>query len=224
MKRILDFFLHEWKKETFDRKPLLLRGARQVGKTFAARKLGKSFKNFVEVNLESDGAAKRIIEQDLDPKRIVFQLSQYLEKDIIPGSTLLFIDEIQAAPKAITALRYFYEILPELHVIAAGSLLDFAIEQVGMPVGRVSSFYMYPMSFLEFLVALGHAKWAQAILTHDMHESMLEPIHDKLLHLVGMYLAIGGMPASVNAWVKTQTPRHVKKVHADLLDSYQRIY
>jgi len=136
--------------------------------------------------------------------------------------TLLFIDEIQAVPKAIITLRYFYEIMPELHVIAAGSLLDFAIEQVGMPVGRISSLYMYPMSFLEFLVALGHNRWAQTILQHDLREPLLEPLHDNLLNLVGTYLAIGGMPAAVNAWVKTQTPRTVKKTHSDLLDSYQQ--
>jgi uncharacterized protein len=222
MKRIIDFFLQEWKNEQLARKPLLLRGARQVGKTHAARNLGKSFENFIEINLESDEAARKIVAQDLDPKRIIFQLSQHLQKDIVPGSTLLFIDEIQAVPKAITALRYFYEIVPELHVIAAGSLLDFAIEQVGMPVGRISSLYMYPMSFLEFLVALGHERWAQAILNHDLREPLLEPVHDKLLNLVGTYLAIGGMPAAVNAWVQTQTPRNAKKVHSDLLDSYQQ--
>ncbi|MFA6527233.1 MAG: AAA family ATPase, partial [Candidatus Babeliales bacterium] len=222
MKRFIDFFLLEWKNEQFNRKPLLLRGARQVGKTHAARNLGKEFTSFVEINLESDEAARKIVAQDLDPKRIVFQLSQHLQKDIIPGSTLLFIDEIQTVPKAIIALRYFYELMPELHVIAAGSLLDFAIEQVGMPVGRISSLYMYPMSFLEFLVALGHERWAQAIIKHDAHEPLLEPVHDKLMDLVGTYLAIGGMPAAVYAWVQTQTPRQVRKIHADLLDSYQQ--
>jgi len=222
MKRIVDFFLLEWKNEQYDRKPLLLRGARQVGKTHAARALGKTFTSFVEVNLETDEDVRKIITQDLDPKRVIFQLSQYLKKDIIPGSTLLFIDEIQVVPKALTLLRYFYEIIPELHVIAAGSLLDFAIEQVGMPVGRISSLYMYPLSFLEFLVALGHERWAQLIVEHDIREPLLEPVHEKLLDLVGSYLAIGGMPAAVNAWVETQTPRRVKKVHSDLLDSYQQ--
>src|SRR3989304_6480040 len=100
MKRMIDFFLQEWKSELYNRKPLLLRGARQVGKTHAARNLGKTFKNFVEVNLEFHEDARKIIEQDYDPKRIIFQLSEHLKVDIIPGSTLLFIDEIQAAPKA----------------------------------------------------------------------------------------------------------------------------
>lgn len=222
MKRIIDFFLLEWKNEQYDRKPLLLRGARQVGKTHAARALGKKFPHFVEVNLESDEGARKIIAQDLDPKRIIFQLSQHLQQDIIPDSTLLFIDEIQIVPTAITALRYFYELVPELHVIAAGSLLDFAIEQVGMPVGRISSLYMYPLSFFEFMVALGHEKWAKAVLNQTPGEPLFEPLHTNLLNLVGTYLAIGGMPAAVNAWVETQTPRTVKRVHADLLDSYEQ--
>lgn len=222
MKRIIDFFLLEWKNEQYDRKPLLLRGARQVGKTHAARVLGKKFPHFVEVNLESDEGARKIIAQDLDPKRIIFQLSQHLQQDIIPGSTLLFIDEIQVVPPAITTLRYFYEIMPELHVIAAGSLLDFAVEQVGMPVGRVSSLYMYPVSFFEFLVATGHEMWAQAILENDPNNPLLEPVHDKLLDLVGVYLAIGGMPAAVNAWIETNTPRTVRRIHSDLLASYEQ--
>ncbi|MBS1987980.1 ATP-binding protein [Candidatus Dependentiae bacterium] len=222
MKRIIDFFLQEWKNEAFNRKPLLLRGARQVGKTHAARNLGASFKQFVEINLESDENARKILSQDLDPKRMVFQLSEYLGKEIIPGSTLLFIDEIQIVPQAIIALRYFYEIMPELHVIAAGSLLDFAIEQVGMPVGRISSLYMYPMSFFEFVVALGHERWAQTILEHNPTDPLFDGLHDKLLALVGTYLALGGMPAAVNTWMQTQTSRSVKKVHSDLLDSYQQ--
>jgi len=222
MKRMIDYFLLEWKNEQYDRKPLLLRGARQVGKTHAARNLGKTFQHFVEINLESDEHARNIFTQDLDPKRIVFQLSEYLKQDIIPGSTLLFVDEIQIVPKAVIALRYFYETMPELHVIAAGSLLDFAIEQVGMPVGRISGLYMYPMSFLEFLVALGHERWVQTILKHDLHEPLFDSLHTTLLSLVGTYLAIGGMPAAVNAWVKTQTSRNVKKIHSDLLDSYEQ--
>jgi uncharacterized protein len=222
MKRLIDFFLLEWKHDAFARKPLLLRGARQVGKTYAARTLGKTFTNFIEINLETDEGARAIIAKDLDVKRIVFQLSQYLHKDIIPGSTLLFFDEIQIVPQAITALRYFYELMPELHVIAAGSLLDFAVEHVGMPVGRVSSLYMYPLSFIEFCVALGNEKWAQAILNHDARQPFLEPVHDKLLYLIGTYLALGGMPGAVYAWVQTQDPRQVKRVHADLLESYQQ--
>lgn len=221
MKRTIDYFLLEW-KERPGRKPLLLRGARQVGKTHAIRELGKTFANFVEINLELNEGARNIIEKDLDPHRIVRQLSELLQTKITPGTTLLFFDEIQQVPKAITALRYFYEIMPELHVAAAGSLLDFAIEQVGMPVGRVSSLCMYPLSFFEFLVALGHQEWARLITQHTATDPISDPVHEKLLNILGAYLAIGGMPEAVNEWVKTTTSWSSKKVHADLLYAYQQ--
>src|SRR5579871_1327107 len=145
MKRIIDYYLRNWRNDRY-RKPLLLRGARQVGKTHAVRTLGATFPDFFEINLENQPIAQTIFEKDLQPDRIIRELSALMLKSITPGKTLLFIDEIQAAPQAILALRYFYEQMPELHVIAAGSLLDFAIEHVGMPVGRVDSFYMKPLS------------------------------------------------------------------------------
>lgn len=221
MKRIIDYFLQEWKTRTH-RKPLLLRGARQVGKTHAVRVLGQSFPLFIEVNLESNEAARKIIEEDLDAHRILRQLSELLQKDIIPGTTLLFFDEIQSIPKAITALRYFYEMIPELHVVAAGSLLDFALEQVGIPVGRVSSLYMYPLSFIEFLVACENRKWAEAIIKLSLEKPLSQALHDKLINTVGEYLAIGGMPEAVNEWVRTKASRTVKIVHSDLIQNYQQ--
>jgi hypothetical protein len=222
MKRTIDYFLLEWKNRQ-NHKPLLLRGARQVGKTHAVRELGKKFTNFVEVNLELNETARNIILKDLDPNRIIRHLSEILQTPIVPGKTLLFFDEIQNTPSAIIALRYFYELIPELHVIAAGSLLDFAIEQVGIPVGRVSSLYMYPMSFLEFLVALGNDVWAKLILEHKTNnEPFSEPLHEKLLGVVGEYLAIGGMPEAVKEWVKTKQSRESKIVHSDLLFNYQQ--
>ncbi len=217
MKRIIDYFLLDWKNRA-GRKPLLVRGARQVGKTHAVRKLGELFPNFIEINLEANEAARKIIEKDLDIERIIFQLSELLQKKIEPNSTLLFLDEIQTVPKAIIALRYFYEHMPELHVIAAGSLLEFAIEQVGVPVGRVSTLYMYPLSFLEFLIALGHEDWAKAIMSSSISDSL----HEKLLNVLGTYLAIGGMPAAINEWMKTKISRRVKGVHSDLIYSYEQ--
>lgn len=197
MKRLIDSFLFNWKDKP-QRKPLLLRGARQVGKTYAVRTLGETFPHFLEVNLEANIGARQIVEKDLDPHRIMLQLSELFNVDIIPGKTLLFFDEIQTAPQTITGLRYFYELVPELHLIAAGSLLDFGIEQVDMPVGRGSSLYMYPLSLLEFLVALGHGRWAQMIVVHKGLEPLQDVVHEKLLNVVGEYIAIGGMPEAVN--------------------------
>ena len=216
MKRIVDHLLREWKNES-ERKPLLLRGARQVGKTHAVRELGTSFSHFVEVNLETNGDARKIFEKDLNIERIVQQLSELLDTDLRPGSTLLFLDEVQHVPQTVIALRYFYELMPELHVIAAGSLIDFAIEKVGSPVGRITQLYMYPLSFFEFLVALGHERWARSIMSQP---PVFEQLHEKLIEILGIYLAIGGMPAAVNAWRKNNLSREVKKVHSDLLNTY----
>lgn len=221
MKRIIDHFLLEW-KDSSNRKPLLLRGARQVGKTHTVRELGKQFPHFIEINLEINVAARAIFEKDPDAQRIVRQLAELVQEKIVPGSTLLFLDEIQQVPQAITALRYFYELMPELHVIAAGSLLDFAIQQVGVPVGRISFMYMYPLSFFEFLVALNYEGWARALLNSSLREPLVQPVHEKLLELVGAYLAIGGMPEAVNEWLKTKVSWDAKKVHADLLASYEQ--
>lgn len=222
MKRIIDYYLLEWKNK-IGKKPLLLGGARQVGKTHAVRQLGKSFPNFIEINLESNESARKIIAKDLDIERIILQLSELLQKRIEPDSTLLFFDEIQNVPKAIIALRYFYEHMPNLHVIAAGSLLDFAIEQVGIPVGRVSTLYMYPLSFLEFLVALGHCEWAKIIINSNfLSRGINEPLHEQLLSILGIYLAIGGMPAAINEWIRTKASREVKAIHSDLIYTYEQ--
>src|SRR5271170_1517861 len=147
MKRLIDYHLVKWKQSSF-RQPLLLRGARQVGKTYAVRQLATHFSSYVEINFELHQKARALFDHDLNPHRILKEITIITGQQIIPGQTLLFFDEIQTIPIAITALRYFYEMVPDLHVIAAGSLLDFAIEQVGVPVGRVQFFYMYPFSFI----------------------------------------------------------------------------
>lgn len=221
MKRFIDKELSDWKDVKL-RRPLLLRGARQVGKTYAVRQLGKQFASFIEINLESQPDARIIFEKDLDAQRIVRDLSLFTRKQIIPGQTLLFIDEIQATPSAITALRYFYENIPELHVIAAGSLLDFAVENVGIPVGRVESLYVYPMSFLEFLLSTENDLLVQEILSHQVEEPISEPVHNKILSILGEYLAIGGMPGVVECWKETKDPSRCFALHHSLIDTYRQ--
>jgi len=220
-KRIIDFHLDKWKIDPY-RKPLLLRGARQVGKTYAVRRLGQGFKHFVEVNFEQLKEAVSIFEKDLVPERLILALSLLMKVPIVPGETLLFFDEIQEAPRAILALRYFYEAIPGLHVIAAGSLLEFAIEKVGVPVGRISMLYMYPMSFVEYLVATGDVLIAKEILGHPTGVAMEEPIHTTILGKVGEYLSIGGMPEAVVRWVQTKDPASALHVLQQIAATYRQ--
>lgn len=200
MKRLVFIDLLAWRKSLI-RTPLLLRGARQVGKTHTVRELGKTFHNFVEINFEKTPDLIKLFEHDLDPIRITRELSILVNQKIEPGKTLLFLDEIQEAPRAIIALRYFYEEIPSLHVIAAGSLVDFAVEQVGIPVGRVSFLYMYPMSFMEYLHAKGFQDLAIEILNHHSSIPINEAIHKKAIRLLGEYIAIGGMPQALHQWI-----------------------
>lgn len=220
MKRIIDYYLLQWKTDRM-RQPLLLRGARQIGKTYAVRQLGKTYESFVEINLEFEEAAHVVFEKNLDPQEIIIKLSAIVKKPIIPGKTLLFIDEIQVMPRAIIALRYFYENMPELHVIAAGSLLDFAIQQVGIPVGRVEALYMQPVSFIEFL-AQSHPIALQLILKHSPEKRIEEPLHTICLELLARYLVIGGMPQAIQEWIDYQQPLNIAKVHARILNAYNQ--
>ncbi len=220
-KRIIDFHLDRWKTDPF-RKPLLLRGARQVGKTYAVRRLGQQFKSFVEVNFERLEGAVLLFEKDLSPEKLILSLSLLLKIPIIPGETLLFFDEVQEAPRAILALRYFYEEMPNLHLIAAGSLLEFAIAKVGVPVGRISMLYMYPLSFLEYLVATGQNLIAKEILAHPIGIPMQEVIHLKILDLVGEYLSIGGMPEAVARWVQIKDPASALHVLHEIAATYRQ--
>lgn len=221
MKRFIDHYLLEWSQEQ-GRKPLLLRGARQVGKTYAVRQLGKQFDNFVEFNLELTPSVRELFKESLDPKRIVNEIFYMFKQEVIPGKTLLFFDEVQAEPQAIIALRYFYEMMPELHVIAAGSLLDFAIEQVGVPVGRVEFLYVYPLSFIEFLGAMGEKNLFNALTTHDPKIEISKVAHKRLLKLITEYLAIGGMPEVVNIWATKQDVKKCFKIQQTLVNAYRQ--
>lgn len=221
MKRIADNLLAEWRFSR-DRKPLIVRGARQVGKTTSIRQFGQTFEAFVEINFEELPRLSQLFAEDLNVKRILRDLQLELGIDIIPGKTLLFFDEIQMCPQAIVSLRYFYEKLPELHIIAAGSLLDFAIEKIGLPVGRVSFLYIHPMCFIEFLWALGNQPLADAIIQKQADDPFNPAIHDTAIKLLGEYLAIGGMPAAVAAWQATNNYRECVAIHQDILAAYRQ--
>lgn len=221
MKRIIDYYLDQWRLD-LKHKPLLIRGARQIGKTYSIRQLGKKFKHYVEINFEKTPQAKEIFVQDLEPQRIIKELSLFSGKQITPNDTLLFLDEIQEAPQAIAALRYFYENSPQLHVIAAGSLIDFALEHISIPVGRISFLYMHPISFLEFLRALDQKLLITEILEHTPDLPLSEPVHQKLLNYLGDYIAVGGMPEAVQHWIETQKISGCKKIHQEIISTYQQ--
>ncbi len=198
MKRDIEQALSSWKKEK-NRRPLLVRGARQVGKSYSIIKFGQNeFDTLVEINFELKPQFKTCF-NTLEPRTIIETLSTLTKSDIIPGKTLLFLDEIQECPQAISALRYFYEQMPELHVIAAGSLLEFTMsrENFKMPVGRVQYLYMKPLSFLEFLDAIGENRSRKIIeaLAWDSLPSLA--VHQHFLSLIKQYYIVGGMPAVV---------------------------
>lgn len=219
--RAIDKYLLEWKNEK-RHKPLLLRGARQVGKSSAVRQLGKAFTHFVEVNFERDREIMSIFAGNLKPQDIASRLSVFYGSPIIPGKTLLFLDEIQACPEAIHSLWFFYEDYPELHVIAAGSLLEFALKKMSsFGVGRVRSLFMYPMSFDEFLVATGHTGWADAKQSASPDNPLFEALHGKLVETFRSYLMVGGMPEAVTQWVETGDYLKCQQVQDDIMLAYE---
>jgi len=218
--RNIDDDLLSWAKEA-NRKPLLLRGARQVGKSSAVRHLAGNFEYFLEVNFELDQKAKALFAKgDLSPERLCQELAIVYNIPVIPGKTLLFLDEIQNSLPAISSLRFFYERYSELHVIAAGSLLEFALEDLSsFGVGRVRSMFMYPMSFFEFLTASKHEMLRQAIQSADYKNPLSEPIHNKAIELLKKFFILGGMPEVVSAYIENNDLLLCQRVLDDLIIS-----
>lgn len=208
--------LVEWSKNPL-RMPLILRGARQVGKSHLARMLGKRFEHFVELNFEEQPSVRAFFEGDIDLGEILLKIEAHTKQSIIPGKTLLFLDEIQECEQAITALRYFKEKKPDLHVIAAGSLINFKLKQVGMPVGRVEFRYVYPLTFDEYLMAVGHEK----LLDYKNQHAPDEALHQQLLGELKHYLWLGGMPAVIDAWVKYKDPMQCQNLQDSIIYAYK---
>lgn len=220
-KRNIDDKLLEW-KESPRRKPLLIRGARQVGKSTAVGHLGKGFKYFVEVNLESQPSIRQLFTKDIDVHRTCEAISATLGIPVVAGKTLLFIDEIQVCQEAIMSLRYFKEDYPELHVIAAGSLLEFTLEELpSFGVGRIRSLYMYPFSFDEFLLAQGLDTTVDFKHKATSLSPLPEAVHNKLVEQLKTFYLVGGMPAAITEWVESKSYIECTRVHNDILDTYQ---
>ncbi len=215
--RLINEDLHKWRRLP-GRKPLVLRGARQVGKTIAIRMFGESYDLFSELNLETPENAA-LFSQGLKPQEILQAIKLKQRVSVSEsGSWLLFLDEIQACPEAVAQLRYFYEDVPELHLIAAGSLLEVALqrEQISFPVGRVEFRYLYPMSFEEFL----GASVGQDMV--DVFRQVPSPVYaqEELFRLYHLYALVGGMPEAVKEYVRTRDMVAVNRIYENLFTAY----
>lgn len=221
MKRMLMDELVLWKSNP-NKKPLVLNGARQVGKTWLLKEFGtRHFESVAYVSLDNDAVARSYFDMDLDAHRIIASLSLQLNMDIVPEKTLIILDEIQACPKAITALKYFCENAPEYAVAAAGSLLGLsAHEGSGFPVGKVNMLDLHPLTFSEFLEATGNGRYAGLIESGDVN--LMTPFAPTLEGLLRRYYVVGGMPGAVSAYLAGDDFRAARKVQEELLAGYER--
>jgi predicted AAA+ superfamily ATPase len=221
MRRSIEKELKKW-KDSPKRYPLLLRGARQVGKTYIIEQLGKSFESFEMVNFEAQPEAMACFET-LNPLEIIQKLELLTKRPIRPGKTLLFLDEIQACPEAIVALRYFKEKMPELHVIGAGSLLEFALEkkQFSFPVGRIQYIYLNPLSFSEFVWAVDGRKDLSELEECLPDDPISEELHLQYIHRIKEYFLTGGMPAVVSDFKEKRSFLEQSRIQDLLLATFR---
>ncbi|MEI3391633.1 MAG: AAA family ATPase [Clostridia bacterium] len=217
--------LINWKKSQ-NRKPLIVHGARQVGKTYIIKKFGKEhYENLIYVNFETNQEISSQISENIDAKYIINKLELFYGEKILPEKTLIFFDEIQANERALTALKYFYEDAKEYHIIAAGSLLGIAINRknYSFPVGKVQMINMYPLSFKEFLIAVNRENLIKEIENHyEKNEKMDKDIHELCLKLYRTYLVVGGMPEVVETYLDEQKTIAAIDIQAEILSSYER--
>jgi len=216
----LDYLIN-WKQKA-RHKPLVIRGARQVGKSYLVSMFARQhFSDFIELNFEKDPGAVSLFSGT--PQKAIQLLELKYNKPIDIENTLVFLDEIQAAPEVFAKLRYFYEDLPQLHIIAAGSLLDFVLEDhtFSMPVGRIEYLHLGPMTFEEFLAASKKNLLYDFIQTYSVTKDMPDPVHLDLVSLFKTYLIIGGMPEAVLAYLETQSFHESERVKASILGTYE---
>jgi len=225
MKRTIIKALHQWKDEK-SRKPLILRGARQVGKTYILQEFGRTdFHHYHYINFERDERLSTLFEKDLSPARILGELQFYLNTAIDQTRDLVIFDEIQQCPRALTALKYFCEQMPELAVCAAGSLLGVDLTNVSFPVGNVTFLDLSPMSFMEFLAGIEKARLVELLQAHDLSAPFPEIAHEQLWEMWKHYLIVGGLPEAVKTYRDKQANSYeamqaVRAVQRDLLETY----
>ncbi len=204
MKRDIMQKLHQWNRNSL-KKPLILKGTRQVGKTYILKQFGReTYDQYYYVNFEEDESLLNIFERDLKPKRILQELSFYLDASINTNQDLLIFDEIQACPKALTSLKYFHEELPSFAICAAGSLLGLHLGEISFPVGKVEYLEMFPMDFMEFLEASGETRYLEFLKSFQGKESIPEIVHSHLWEQLKVYFVVGGLPEIVKIYVQNK--------------------
>ena len=214
--------LNKWKNKEY-RTPLIVRGARQVGKTYIIQEFGKKeFKNFLTINFEASQEFHPCFDV-MDPISVISQIELIAKQKVVPGETLLFLDEIQQCPKALQSLRYFKEKMPNLHVIAAGSLLEFALQNdnFSFPVGRVQFARLFPLSFEEYLDACGNNKLKEELYSYDLLSPPPLALHQHLIKKVEEYFIVGGMPAVVQTFINTKKYLEAKYIQKALWDAFE---
>ena len=226
IKRNLLTRLVKWAAQT-KHKPLIIRGARQVGKTHTVREFARIYKlDFIELNFEKQKELLTIFEKNLDPKRIIIEIELFFSRKVVPGKTLLFFDEIQDCPKAIESLRYFYEDIAELHVISAGSMLEFVMSELSVPVGRVHYEYAYPCSFSEYVETRQNLEITEFLprLENDeisFNKSTPVTVKQKLASALKEYFLIGGMPEAISTFINTNSLLEARMTHQDILTTFK---
>jgi predicted AAA+ superfamily ATPase len=222
LKRLIINDLLKWKNRK-DRKPLILKGVRQCGKTYILKLFGEeNYKDVAYFNFEGNPALPKHFEQDLDPKRIIMELGVLNGKKINPQSTLIIFDEIQFCNSAITSLKYFYEQMPEYHIVCAGSLLGITLSRpLSFPVGKVDFLTLRPMCFYEFVLANGEEMLLEYFENIDSKAQIPQMFADKLSTLYKTYLVTGGMPEVVATWVENKDVSEVERIQDVILNSYE---
>lgn len=222
MRRKIYSRLLEWKNSK-DRRPLMLLGARQVGKTWIMRHFGEQeYSKVVYVNCDDEPRMKQIFDLDYDIERILTTLQAITGQKATPGDTLIVLDEIQEVPRGLHSLKYFCEKAPEYHVMVAGSLLGVTLGGgESFPVGKVDMLYMYPMDYEEFLEATGHGEWVGLLRSHDW--PLVDALLPKLVELLRQYYYVGGMPGVVGRYVENRDLKQVRTLQHEILDAYGRV-
>ena len=214
--------LIKWKNRT-RRKPLIISGVRQCGKTFIIEEFGRTqFSNLLTINFEEKPGLKEVFDFDFDTKRIVSEIEKLTKAKIVPGQTLLFLDEIQECPKAITALKYFCEKMSNLHLVCAGSLLGVALrsENISFPVGKVNRLDLYPMNFREFAIASGEGSLIEMLKEWNVDRPIPDYIDVPMKKLLKDFYIVGGMPEAVSVWTATHDYAEVEAVQREILKDY----